>query len=131
MSTNIVNTTFTCSLGTNIKLSEIARKLINCSYDKQRFSGAIIKFRQPKVTVLLFSTGRAVVTGAKADDEARDTISKLIARLQDAGLSPQLTDLQRKNSVAACDMGQKLDLYRLRSDYMPQCFWEPELFNGL
>lgn len=131
MTTNIVNTIFTCSLGVNIKLSEISGKLTNCRYDKRRFSGAIIQFRKPKATVLLFSTGRAVIAGARTEEQATDTISQMSRRLEDAGLSPQLSQLQRKNTVAACDMGQKIDLYRLVKDYPQQSLWEPELFNGL
>lgn len=70
---NIVSTV---NFKKTIDIDNISLKL-NAIYEPQQFSGAILKFETPKLTVLLFASGKAVITGAKNLESVNGVISLL------------------------------------------------------
>jgi transcription initiation factor TFIID TATA-box-binding protein len=133
---NIVNTTYTsCFEATKLNLTDIGERLCEqqrtgCSYNPRRFSGAIIKIGDPRVSILLFSNGKMVVTGAKVRKAAREGVRKLQEHLEALGIVvPQHQPLVLKNMVASCNIGGKIDMYALSTENS-KCSWDPELFIG-
>ena len=50
----------------------------NAIYEPEQFPGAILRLEAPyKATVLLFASGKAVVTGLKSSDQLRPTIRRI------------------------------------------------------
>ena len=127
----VANSIFTCSFGTPVDLNEVRVKFSNCRYDKNRFSGAIVKFVDPKITVLLFSTGSAVITGGKTREDVVIVVKKLTKLLRSWKYKPLPKDLRLRNVVAACSTGFPVNLYALYEDRSSYCVWELELFSGL
>ena len=128
---NICNTTYTsCFDSTTLNLTDISERMVGCNYNPRRFSGAIIKVANPKVTILLFSKGKMVVIGAKVRKAAREGVRNLSEQLKALGIAvPQHQPLVLKNMVASCSIGGKIDMYALSNGHR-RCSWEPELFIG-
>ena len=40
----------------------------NAEYNPKRFTGCVIRLREPRVTCLLFSTGKMVATGGRSEE---------------------------------------------------------------
>lgn len=48
-----------------LNLKHISQLLPNCSYDKQKFAAITIRLQHPYCTILLFTSGKMVLTGCK------------------------------------------------------------------
>ena len=58
-------------------LEELSQK-IRAIYEPEQFPGAILRITQPfKTSVLLFASGKAVITGLKSQTEIEPTIQAL------------------------------------------------------
>ena len=133
---NICNTTYTSSFdATTLNLTDISERMCaqqreGWNYNPRRFSGAIIKIGEPRVSILLFSNGKMVVIGAKVRKAAREGVRNLSEQLKALGIAvPQHQPLVLKNMVASCSIGGKIDMYALSNGHR-RCSWEPELFIG-
>ena len=82
---NVQNIVATANLNGNIDLEISAHKL-RAMYEPERFPGMIYRMEEPKVTILIFSTGKLVCAGAKKESEVRAAVGKLHQRLEDEGL---------------------------------------------
>ena len=71
----IQNIVSTADLDCKLDLKKIAMHDPNTEYNPKRFVAVIMRIRKPRITTLLFSSGKMVSTGAK--DEAE---SKIAAR---------------------------------------------------
>ena len=60
---NIVATT---SLGKEISLTTLAKTQLNTEYNPEQFPGLVLRIKQPKSAVLVFSSGNLVCTGTKS-----------------------------------------------------------------
>lgn len=69
------------------------------------FSGAVARFKDPKVTCLLFPNGKVVSVGAKCSEDISKTIDKLAILLHTA--SPSLITIN--NIVGSFSYGKKLN----------------------
>jgi transcription initiation factor TFIID TATA-box-binding protein len=53
-------------VGFQIKLESLRRAAENmCTYEPEMFPGLIFRMKEPKVVLLIFSSGKIVLTGAK------------------------------------------------------------------
>jgi len=73
-------------LGRTIDLDKAAYMLGKAMYEPEQFPGIIHRMSEPKVVILLFSTGKFVCVGAKKEEEIPDAISKLRETLEGKGL---------------------------------------------
>ena len=74
----IQNIVATADFGTNVDLEKLSK---NCKmiYEPEQFPSGIIKIEEPhKSTVLLFASGKAVITGLKSSNQIKPTIQKLV-----------------------------------------------------
>ena len=63
----VVNIVGCCSTGFSIRLESFAHfKSQNTSYEPELFPGLIYRMKQPKVVILIFVSGKIVLTGAKS-----------------------------------------------------------------
>jgi hypothetical protein len=60
--------------------------LENIEYEPEQFPGMVYRIREPKVVMLLFSTGKIVCTGAKSVEDVSKTAEKLSKELDSLGL---------------------------------------------
>jgi len=73
-------------LGKTIDLDKAAYSLEKTMYEPEQFPGLIHRMSEPKVVILLFSTGKFVCVGAKKEEEIHRAITKLQETLDMKGL---------------------------------------------
>src|SRR6056297_2210082 len=75
-------------LGTNLNLNAIAigLGLEAVEYEPEQFPGLVYRLEDYDVVLLLFGSGKVVVTGAKETDEARDALMSVREELDELGL---------------------------------------------
>jgi len=117
--------------GEKIDLNQIARKFAECEYNPERFPGLVMRIVDPKATILIFSTGKMVVTGMREAAEAAAVVAIVIKNLKQAGVNitaePIITI---QNIVASGDLHVPVDLNEA-SITMDNAMYEPEVFPGL
>ena len=69
-------------------MRHLACNNLNCNYDSSLFPGAIWRNHQKKnsMVVLIFESGRLVITGARERSEICDTYAQVLPCLMDARL---------------------------------------------
>jgi transcription initiation factor TFIID TATA-box-binding protein len=69
-----------------IDLETASDVLDNVMYEPEQFPGAIYRMREPKVVLLLFASGKLVITGAKKEEQVYEAAEKINATLSDFDL---------------------------------------------
>ena len=65
----ITNMVASASLGLELDLYSLAQKIKEIEYEPEQFPGAILKFKDPKASLLLFKNGKVICAGAKNENE--------------------------------------------------------------
>ena len=76
---NIVATT---SLEKPIPLTKLARTQPNTEYNPETFPGLVLRIKEPKSAVLVFSSGNLVCTGTKSIAQVKKVIQAVIRQLR-------------------------------------------------
>jgi transcription initiation factor TFIID TATA-box-binding protein len=126
----VVNTIFTSTFNTHLDLAAISSRLANCRYNPRKFSGAVIRFTSPKVTILLFRTGRLVIAGAKNENAAEAALRYLVHIMAALQYKVEPEKIKLRNVVVSCSIGRQIDMYKLADNHKRKCLWVPELFTG-
>ena len=117
--------------GEKIDLNQIARKYTDCEYNPERFPGLVMRVEDPKATILIFSTGKMVVTGLRQASEAETVVNNVINKMKKAKVNiknePEITI---QNIVASGDLHTSIDLNEA-AIIMENAMYEPEVFPGL
>ena len=104
----------------------------NIEYEPEQFPGAILKLKEPKVSMLLFKNGKVICSGANNEKEIAQGIrkaSKLVNEIQ-----PEVKVLSRitytvVNLVATAALNQTVDLFEAALS-LDNVEYEPEQFPG-
>jgi transcription initiation factor TFIID TATA-box-binding protein len=72
----ITNMVAAGDLKKDIDLFLLALELPDVEYEPEQFPGAILKFDNPKASVLLFKNGKVICAGAQNEDEIEKTLMK-------------------------------------------------------
>ena len=125
---NIVATT---SLEKPIPLTKLARTQPNTEYNPETFPGLVLRIKEPKSAVLVFSSGNLVCTGTKSVAQVRKVITAVVKQLRkinvNVTIKPKITV---QNIVASGSLDLKLNLNFLALE-MENTEYEPEQFPGL
>lgn len=113
-----------------IDLNLIARKYVDVEYNPERFPGLVMRIEKPKATILVFSTGKMVVTGLREASEAEAVVNKVIKRIQKCKIDVANPEIIIQNIVASGDLKCNIDL-NLAAVVMEYSMYEPEVFPGL
>ena len=68
-------------LGGKIDIEKTVYSLERIMYEPEQFAGAVYRMDEPKVVILIFTTGKLVVTGAKDEEQIYQAVDKLRKRL--------------------------------------------------
>jgi len=84
----IQNIVSVADLGGELDLTEaaIALGMENIEYEPEQFPGMVYRMKEPKVTILLFNSGKIVCTGAKNVEDASRAVDKLSEEFTSLGL---------------------------------------------
>jgi len=70
-------------------LAVFRRRLLgleNIEYEPEQFPGLVYRLDVPKVVVLLFGSGRLVVTGGKKPQNAEEAVDRIVKELEGLAL---------------------------------------------
>ncbi len=90
----IQNIVATGDLGGSVDLERIAYALNKTIYDPEQFPGLIYRMDDPKVTVLIFTSGKFVLAGAKKEEET----SRAATRLQETLEQEKLIEYEHQGA---------------------------------
>ena len=82
----IQNMVASSDLGSKLNLDAIAMALPQCEYEPEQFPGLVYRVKEPRVVILLFTSGKIVCTGAKTEDDIHGGIEKIIEKLDNYDL---------------------------------------------
>jgi TATA-box binding protein (TBP), component of TFIID and TFIIIB len=85
---HIQNIVASADLKTHLNINTVALGLglENIEYEPEQFPGLIYRIKQPKVVVLIFSSGKLVITGGKSPEECEEGAQIARMRLENMGL---------------------------------------------
>jgi transcription initiation factor TFIID TATA-box-binding protein len=84
--TQIQNMVASVGLGGRVDLEKVTYSLKRTMYEPEQFPGLIYRMDDPKVVILIFSTGKLVCTGAKKEGEVHRAVAKLQETLEEKTL---------------------------------------------
>jgi len=97
--------------GEKIDLNTIARKFADCEYNPERFPGLVMHIDDPKATILIFSTGKMVVTGLRESAEAGAVVTNVIKNMKQAKVDVgSELEITIQSIVASGDLHVRIDL---------------------
>jgi len=84
----VQNIVTSADLATAINLNKIAVgfNLDRIEYEPEQFPGLVYRLEDPKVVVLLFGSGKLIITGGKVPEDAKRAVVKILADLRSLGL---------------------------------------------
>ena len=132
MKYTIVNLVASSNLNATLDLYNLAVSIPNIEYEPEQFPGAILKLKEPKVSMLLFKNGKVICSGASSELQIAQAIrkaSKLIHGIQKQVKVQKTVKYNVVNLVATANLNQNLDLFQTAMD-LDNVEYEPEQFPG-
>jgi transcription initiation factor TFIID TATA-box-binding protein len=126
---NVVATVIT-KIDEKMDLNIIARKFSEVEYNPERFPGLVMRIQDPKATILVFSTGKMVVTGMRDASEADAAVNEVVKRISNCKINISEPQITIQNIVASGDLKCNIDL-NMAAVVMEYAMYEPEVFPGL
>lgn len=132
MEYHIVNLVASANLNATLDLYNLAISVPNIEYEPEQFPGAILKLKEPKVSMLLFKNGKVICSGASNEKEISQGIikaSKIIHEIQPKVKVLREVEYTVVNLVATANLNQTLDLFQTALN-LDNVEYEPEQFPG-
>ncbi len=127
----IENIVATVNLSIDLDLDKLAERLPAAEYNPEQFPGLILRLQRPKISALIFRTGKMVCTGAKSENELKRAVKELVRMLNEHGADVPLTpEIQVQNIVASGNLHAEVDIER-SALMLENSMYEPEQFPGL
>ena len=82
----VVNIVTSARLGGQVNVEKAVYVLERTMYEPEQFPGLIYRMDEPKVVILIFTTGELVITGAKTEEEVYQATARLQRRLEEEKL---------------------------------------------
>ena len=76
----------TANLGGKVDLETAAVDMDNLMYEPEQFPGLIYRMKEPKVVLLIFASGKMVITGAKSFKWSKEAAENMKTLLSDGGV---------------------------------------------
>ncbi|MCC6019834.1 MAG: TATA-box-binding protein [Thermoproteaceae archaeon] len=127
----IENIVATINLGVELNLERLAERLLTAEYNPDQFPGLILRLTKPRVSALIFRTGKIVCTGAKNEEDLKNAVRALTQLLREHGADvPSEPEVQVQNIVASGNLHVEVDLEQAVL-MLDNAMYEPEQFPGL
>jgi len=132
MKYTIVNIVASADLKATLDLYNLAITIPTIEYEPEQFPGAILKLKEPKVSMLLFKNGKVICSGASSEKEIAQAIkkaSKMIHDIQPGVKIQRNVSYTVVNLVATANLNMTLDLFQTALS-LDNVEYEPEQFPG-
>ncbi len=133
----IQNVVASVNLFTTINLTDVFQHLIDeddleVSYDPEKFPGLIMKLTQRRISTLVFSSGKLVITGAKSTMMVHEALKEIIKILRSTGTTiDEEAEVTIQNIVASGNFNNRTINLELAAMWLDNSMYEPEQFPGL
>ena len=133
----IQNCVASVNLYTSINLVSIFQQLVDADeyevrYNPEQFPGLILKIKDPKISSLVFSSGKLVITGAKSTEMIYEGVTKIINILKNIGtVIESEPEIIVQNIVASGNFNNRKINLELAAMWLDKSMYEPEQFPGL
>jgi len=124
------NLVVSVSINQRINLEQFARKAKDIEYDPDHFPGAIFRMKEPRVSALIFSSGKVNCTGARHWDEIPIIVEKLKKKFKEGGINTTSIDSKVQNLVVSANLGYEVNI-DVAATELDNVEYEPEQFPGL
>lgn len=132
---NTVSTVHIAVGTVKLDLEFIARSLRYSTYDRKRFAAITIRISNPKITALLFSSGKLVVTGAVSKQMAMNATRQIIGNLRRLYRLSRMSYSHHLIQNIVCNVCvpniMTIDISRIYKDRNNLCTYQPKIFPGL
>lgn len=123
----------TLNIKSDIDLIKLVKLLKNTEYNKERFPGLFFRITDPKCVVIIFRTGKLILTGIKAFSHIKkivDFIVKELNKTLKANIKRDMVNSEVVNIVATASFENQINL-DLSAITLNNVIFEPEVFPGL
>ncbi len=124
------NLVVSVSIDTRINLEQFSKKAKDIEYDPDHFPGAIFRIKEPRVSALIFSSGKINCTGARHWDEIPVIVDILKKKFKEGGVVPKTMDDKVQNLVVSANLGYEVNI-DVAATELDNVEYEPEQFPGL
>jgi len=132
---NMVSTVHVLMHGGKLDLDFIARCMRYSNYDRKRFAAITVRIANPKITALLFSSGKLVVTGAVSKQMAMNATRLIMDNIKRLHARSQITYKQHLIQNIVCNVRvpniTSIDIARIYKERNNLCTYQPKIFPGL
>lgn len=125
------NATVSLEIERDINLNQIVKRFKNVEYNPKRFPGVVMHIVNPRATIIIFSTGKMVMTGIRQASEIDKIADKVINMMKKLGVTPLSKPIiESKNILASCDLYMNIDLEKAAL-VLDNTIYDPTIFSGL
>jgi len=82
----IENVVASTGIGIEINLKQATLALEGADYDPERFPGLVYRVSDPKVVILLFGSGKLVITDGRKLEDAANAVDRIVKELKSVSL---------------------------------------------
>jgi len=124
----------TVDTGCKLDLSYIHANSSNTTYNPKKFNPIIMRWKEPKSTALIFSSGKIVITGTKTEESTKIAAQIFVKELEKLQIPVHFLRFRITNIVASGELPFRPPIFDnqfLPTNKMKFVDYEPELFPGL
>lgn len=128
----IENVVTSSDLGCNLDLEALSLDLPKSQYNVEQFPGLIYRSTDPKVTILVFRSGKIVCTGSQSIEKTKEALAGLLDEFDELGLEYDDPEVNVQNIVGVANLDEPLNLNAIAIGFgLENTEYEPEQFPGL
>ena len=126
----VENIVSSITLGINIDIEKLSTTVSGIDNPK-RFPGVIYRLKDPKLSMLIFRTGKVICSGARSKADIDRAVEQLLAKLKEGKIKvTEKPKVQIQNIVGSASLNFRVNLDQLAMD-CEDTEYEPEQFPGL
>lgn len=126
----IENVVATIKIAETINLAMLSGKYSDIQ-EKRGFPGIMVRIKKPKATILIFESGKLVLTGVRLETDIPIILEKIKSRFTEAGISLiENAEYTVQNIVVKGNYHASLNLDLLTLS-LDSAIYEPEIFPGV
>ena len=132
-SLKIENIVASGSVAEAMDIEYLSGVLDGCVLNKQKFPGAVYHMKKPEIALLLFTSGKIVMTGISNKEEFREGLATIISQLNEFGIKTiESPNVVISNMVCSYDSRNFINLNKVMLTLSHESVeYEPEQFPGL
>jgi transcription initiation factor TFIID TATA-box-binding protein len=128
---NMVSAITVKTVDPKIDLKKFVKKVKDMEYNPERFPGVVYRIKDPKLAMLIFSSGKIICTGARSEEDIHAAIANLLKKFKEGDIKiTGKPKMEIQNIVASAKMNFKVNLDQLALE-CENTEYEPEQFPGL